>query len=383
MQTNSIIELSRNAFQENIDFLNNIFGENVILSSVVKGNAYGHGIQEFVTMAFQCGIRHFSVFDIAEAKEIRAILKDEMTIVVMGHIQDEDMEWAIENDIELFVFDKKRLLNACETAKKLSKKAIVHIDVETGMHRTGFEKRELKKIIDFLKKEKEHIVFKGLCTHFAGAESMSNYYRVKKQIKHFEEIHHYFTNHELEPEIMHSACSAASMMFPKTRMNLVRIGIMQYGLWPSPEVLITYLNSQKIKIDPLRRVITWKSFVMNVKKVKMGNFIGYGNSYMAKRDIKIAVIPIGYAHGYSRSLSNQGCVLIHGQRCEVIGTINMNMLSVDVTEIKSVNINDEVVLIGNQGENSITIASFSDNSNQLNYELLTRISKTIPRKIID
>lgn len=383
MQTNSIIELSRSAFSENIDFLNNVFGEDVILSSVVKGNAYGHGIQEFVTMAFQCGIRHFSVFDIAEAKEIRSILKDQMTILVMGHIQDEDMEWAIENEIELFVFDKKRLLNALETAKKLKKKAILHIDVETGMHRTGFEKKELKKIIDFLKKEKEHIVFKGLCTHFAGAESMSNYYRVKKQIRHFEEIHQYFSDHELEPEILHSACSAASMMFPKTRMNLVRIGIMQYGLWPSPEVLITYLNSKKIKIDPLRRVIAWKSFVMNVKKVKMGNFIGYGNSYMAKRDIKIAVVPIGYAHGYSRSLSNQGCVLIHGQRCEVIGTINMNMMTVDVTEIKSVNIDDEVVLIGNQEENSITIASFSDSSNQLNYELLTRISKTIPRKIID
>lgn len=383
MQTNSVIELSRSAYQKNIDFLKQLFGKKIILSSVVKGNAYGHGIAEFVSMASACGVNHFSVFDADEARQVKAALQNEIPIMIMGFVSDEDLEWIINNEIEFFVFDKKRLLSACKMARKLKKRAIIHIEIETGMNRTGFEKNELSTVVTILKKEKEHLVFKGLCTHYAGAESIGNYYRVEKQIKRFEEIRQYLLEKELKPELLHSACSAASVMFPETRMNLVRIGIMQYGLWPSQEVFITYLNSKKIKSDPLHRIITWKSAVMSVKKVKSGDFVGYGTSFMAKKNMKIAVIPIGYAHGYSRSLSNHGRVLIQGQRCMVVGLVNMNMIAVDVTDIENVKKNDEVVLIGNQDHLAISIASFSDYSNQLNYELLTRISKTIPRKIIN
>jgi len=251
------------------------------------------------------------------------------------------------------------------------------------MNRTGFDKSELKTVMDFLKKEKEHLVFKGLCTHYAGAESIANYYRVDKQIKKFEEIYQLFAKNDLKPEIRHSACSAASIMFPQTRMDMVRIGIMQYGLWPSPEVFVAYLSSKKNKIDPLQRVISWKSTIMSVKKVNIADFIGYGTTFMAKRKMKIAVVPIGYSHGYSRSLSNQGRVLIHGQRCVVVGSVNMNMMIIDVTDIDTAKKNDDVVLIGSQNELTVSVASFSDLSNQLNYELLTRISKTIPRKIVD
>ncbi|MFV8369849.1 alanine racemase [Flavobacterium sp. LB2R40] len=383
MHTNSLIELDRSAYQKNINFLKNTFGKKVLVSSVVKGNAYGHGVQPFVAMAFQCGITHFSVFDVQEAKVVKATLQDKATILVMGLVQDEDMEWVIKNDIEFFIFDKSRLTIAMKTAKKLDKKATLHIEVETGMNRTGFEKNELNTVIAFLKKHVQHLNFKGLCTHYAGAESIANYYRVDQQIQKFEEIYTFFCKNDLKPEIRHSACSAASIMFPQTRMDMVRIGIMQYGLWPSPEVFVTYLNSKKNKTDPLQRVITWKSAIMSVKKVNIGDFIGYGTSFMAKRKMKIAVIPIGYCHGYSRSLSNQGRVLILGQRCVVVGSVNMNMMTVDITDIEMAKKEDEVVLIGTQKELSVSVASFSDFSNQLNYELLTRISKAIPRKIIE
>lgn len=381
MHTNSIIELNKIAYQQNIDFLKKTFGKKVILSSVVKGNAYGHGITEFVNMAYDCGVSNFSVFDVEEAKLVKAQLKDQATIMVMGLVNEEDMEWVIENGVEFFVFDKIRLTKASKTAKKAQKKALVHIEVETGMHRTGFEKKELNSVITILKKESQHLIFKGLCTHYAGAESIANYYRVDKQIKRFYEMYDQFSSQGLQPEIKHSACSAASMMFPETRMDLVRIGIMQYGLWPSPEVFVNYLNSKKSKTDPLQRVITWKSKIMNIKSVNSGEFIGYGTSFLAERKMTIAVVPIGYSHGYSRSLSNQGRVLINGQRCIVVGSVNMNMMTIDVTDVENVKKEDEVVLIGNQGELNVSVASFSDFSNQLNYELLTRISKTIPRKI--
>jgi alanine racemase len=383
MHTNSIIELNNTAYQKNLSFLRNTFGKKVKISCVVKGNAYGHGVTEMVSMAYHNGITHFSVFDVEEAKVVKAKLEDKATIMVMGLVQDEDMEWVINNNVEFFVFDKGRLTKAAKTAKKLHKKAIIHLEVETGMNRTGFEKNELNTVIAFLKKEKEHVFLKGLCTHYAGAESIANYYRVDKQIKRFEDIYQYLCENELKPEIKHSACSAASIMFPQTRMDMVRIGIIQYGLWPSPEVFVYYLSTKKNKTDPLQRVITWKSKVMSIKKVKIGEFIGYGTSFLAERNMTVATIPIGYSHGYSRSLSNQGRVLINGHRCIVVGSVNMNMMTVDVTHLESVKKDNEVVLIGSQNDISISVASFSDYSNQLNYELLTRISKTIPRKTIE
>jgi alanine racemase len=382
MHTNSNIELNKEAYRNNIAFLQKTYGKKVILSSVVKGNAYGHGLREFVAMAFDCGVNHFSAFDVEEAKVIRATLANQVTIMIMGFVPDCDMEWVVDNDVECYIFDKSRLTVAIKTAKKLDKKATIHIEIETGMNRTGFDKNEINSLITTLKKEKDFIVFKGLCTHYAGAESIANYYRVDKQIKKYNEIYDYICKSGIQPKIKHSACSAASIMFPETRMDLVRIGIMQYGLWPSPEVFVNFLNSKKSKIDPLHRIIAWKSKIMSVKKVNSGEFIGYGTSFLAERKMKIAVVPIGYSHGYSRSLSNQGRVLIHGHRCTVIGSVNMNMMTIDVTDIDTVKKEDEVVLIGSQKDLTVSVASFSDLSNQLNYELLTRIAKKIPRKII-
>ena len=382
MHTNSVIELNSDSYQNNLLFLKKMYGKNVILSSVVKGNAYGHGIEEFVTMAHKNGVSHFSVFDVAEAQLVKKQLPKKVTILIMGFISDELMEWVIQNEIEFFVFDKKRLELAIKISRKLNKEAIVHIEVETGMNRTGFVQNELNSLISLLKKEENHIEFKGLCTHFAGAESMSNYFRVKQQIERFEKIYAYFCVKNLVPKIKHSACSAASIMFPETRMDMVRIGIMQYGLWPSPEVFASYISSKKKKIDPLKRVISWKSQVMSIKKIDACEFIGYGTSFMAKEKMKIATIPIGYAHGYSRSLSNKGRVIINQHRCMVVGTVNMNMMLVDVSDIPTIQIGDEVILIGSQEKIDISVASFSENSNQLNYELLTRISKSIPRKIL-
>jgi len=382
MHKNSVIEINPIAHKENIDFLKKTFGKKVILSSVVKGNAYGHGLKEFSTMAYSNGITHFSVFDVEEAKIVFDTLGNKATVLIMGFVADDDLHWVIENQIEFFVFERYRLANATKVAKKLKIKAIIHIEVETGMNRTGFDVKNISKVAQYLIKEEKSINFKGLCTHYAGAESIANYYRVTKQIEIFNKAEAIMKTIGIKPEIRHSACSAASMMFPETRMDLVRVGIIQYGFWPSTEVLVSYLNSKNKKIDPLQRVINWKSEVMSVKRVKSGEFIGYGTSYMARNNMKIATIPLGYSHGYSRTLSNQGKVLINGQCCDVIGTVNMNMLTIDVTKIENVKKGDEVVLIGKQEKLTLSVASFSDLSNLLNYELLTQISKTIPRKII-
>ena len=162
---------------------------------------------------------------------------------------------------------------------------------------------------------------------------------------------------------------------------MVRIGILQYGFWPSKETLIQFFSKKSIQTDPLTQVLSWKSSIMSLKKVKTGEFISYGTSYLAQKDMKIALIPIGYSHGYARKLSNQGRVIINGQRVGVIGMVNMNMLIVDVTTLENVTLGDEVVLIGKQGDISINVSSFTELSNQLNYELLTRLPSEIKRVI--
>ncbi|MTI39060.1 alanine racemase [Fulvivirga lutimaris] len=382
MSSPSKIYLSQSSLANNLDFIRQQLGDEVLLSSVVKGNAYGHGIAQFVPMAEQCGIRHFSVFCADEAHQVKEVSSEKSDIMIMGDIANEDLSWAIENGIEFFVFEFDRLIEAADIAKSLGVKAKVHIEVETGLNRTGFDKHSLTELAEVLIKKAEHLSLEGICTHLAGAESIANHVRIKKQLSVFNQTVKWLKKKDIHPKKKHTACSAAAMTYPKTRMDMVRIGILQYGFWPGPETFIHFLGKQKAenKQDPLKRVIKWKSTVMSTKSIARGEFIGYGNSYLAHQDMRVATVPVGYSHGYSRVLSNQGRALINNTRVGVIGLVNMNMMMLDVTEV-DVSKGDEVILIGGDNGLEISVASFGELSNQLNYELLTRLPYRIPRII--
>lgn len=377
------IEICKAAYGHNIEFLRNTLNEGVKISSVVKGNAYGHSINLFVPLAEENGIDHFSVFSADEAYKVQKASTQKSQIMIMGSVENEQLEWAIEHDISCYIFDLQRLRQAVSFAKKTGKKAKIHIEVETGMHRTGFDVNEWQEVAEILKANSDVLTFQGLCTHFAGAEEIANYYRIKQQQQNFRRAKRYFKDFGLEPQLIHTACSAATLRYPQTQADMVRLGIVQYGFFPTKEVLIHFLEKSKLKQDPLQRLLSWKSKVMDIKQVKTGDFIGYGTSFMAGNDMKIATIPVGYSHGFSRSLSNQGRVLINGQRAPVIGVVNMNMMTVDVSHLDSIEKGDEVVLIGKQGEMEIGVSSFSEYSNQINYEMLTRLRADIPRILVD
>lgn len=379
----SHITLSRSAVAHNIQFLRRKVGKKVRISSVVKGNAYGHGIEQFVPLASEAGIDHFAAFSATEAERVQKVCPAPHDLMIMGAVSGDALEWAIAKGIEFFVFDVERLTSAIEISKKLNLPAKVHIELETGMNRTGFSFQELGAVSELLAENQRFLKFKGLCTHYAGAESIANYLRIQRQIRRFKAGRHYFEQQELLPEICHTSCSAAMMMYPKHRYDLTRIGIMQYGFWPSPETFIHYVADRKSKEDPLKRVISWKSKVMATKDVCTGEFIGYGQSHLARENMRTAIVPVGYGNGYSRDLSNQGRVLIGGKRVAVVGMVNMNMLVADITEVPDVKPGDEVVLIGRQGEMEISVDSFSELSHQINYELLTRLPESIPRKIVE
>lgn len=374
----SYIEIDEKAIQSNIHFIKSLLPKHTILSSVVKGNAYGHEIETYVPLAEKSGVSHFSVYSSSEAKRVNKVANN-ATILIMGYIDEEDLNWVISNAIEFFIFDESRLLESIRIAKELSKKAIIHLEIETGLNRTGFLPENLLQILKIIKENIDFIDTKGICSHLAGAESISNYFRIKQQISIFSKTVKKIEKEGISIRQKHLACSAAIINHPSTCMDLVRVGIMQYGLWSSKETQMNYLTKQMDKTDPLKRVIAWKSKVCNVKEVNAGEFIGYGTSFLAEQKMKIAQVPVGYSDGYSRSLSNHGKAILNNQKVDVIGIINMNSLLLDVSNINHVELEDEVILIGNSDNQSVSIASFSELSNLLNYELLTRIPSTIPR----
>ncbi|WP_375585144.1 alanine racemase [Cyclobacterium xiamenense] len=379
----SYIELSKSAYRNNLKFLRSQVGSHVTISSVVKGNAYGHGIENTVKIAEGAGIRHFSTFSTDEALRVEAASTKNSEIMVMGMVDNESIPYLIEHAISFYVFELDRLRCAIESSKALGKKAKIHVEVETGFHRTGFEWEERMALAEVLLSNRENLQLCGLCTHYAGAESIGNYVRIQNQIKAYLEFKHWFQEKGLYFDKYHTACSAASLSYPETIMDMVRIGIAQYGFWPSQETYMFKFKQLAPNMkNPLKRLISWKSQVMSIKKVRIGDFVGYGNSYMASRNMTIALVPIGYCHGFSRNLSNLGKVLIHGKILSVVGTVTMNAISVDITDLQQARKGDEVVIIGRQKRNEITVASFGESTQQVNYELLTRLPHDIPRKII-
>lgn len=381
MKASSEIILSAKNLKSNWEFLRSYFGD-ILISAVVKGNAYGHGIRTYVPLAEECGVNHFSVYNAHEAYEVFDAASKGTTIMIMGDMDEDDIDWAIAHNIEFFVFNMERLDYAIEASKRLDKKAIIHIEAETGMYRTGFAATDLNEVREKIKENRSSIHFKGLCMHFAGAESISNYVRLKQQKITFKKILKKFEQEDLKPEQVHTCCSAASIRFPDMRYDMLRIGIMQYGFWPSPEIMVEYMNEKDTQESPLKRIITWKSKVMGIKHVPAGGFIGYGSSYFAHTKMKTAIVPVGYAHGFARALSNAGIALVNEWRVPVVGLVNMNCIVLDVTQTpEEVKINDDVVLIGTQGQYEISVASFGEMSSQLNYELLTRLPHYIPRRV--
>ena len=380
----SYIELSKSALNNNIQYMKKKAGPDTRYSLVVKANAYGHGIEDLLPMVEDCGVDHVSVFSLEEARRVLEIKQRTCDLMIMGFVDDDHLAWVIENDISFYVFTKERLDAVCEISRETSKSARVHIELETGMHRTGFPASALEYVAGKLLENQDNIHLEGLCTHFAGAESMDNFDRINSQVDTFNRLCSWFNKEKgLKPEYRHVACSAGVLNFPDSSMDMVRVGISSYGFWPNNETRMLHFKNGDFSEDPLHQVLSWKSKVMSVNHVDEDEYVSYGKSYLTNRKTKIATIPVGYGYGFSRNLSNMGHVLINGKRVSVVGAVNMNMMVVDVTDLPDVKVNDEVVLIGQQGDKSITVSSFSDMNNSMNYELLTRLPQPLPRYEVD
>jgi len=376
------IEIHAGKFKENVKFFRERLENHVTLSLVIKSNAYGHGLEEIARLGEKNGIQHFCVHTLEEALEIKKHVK-KATVLIMGYMATDEVEKAIAQEIEMVCFNLDFIETVSKTAKGLNRDAIVHLKVETGTNRLGMGKEEIKILIPILQKIK-NVRIKGLYTHYANIEDTTDHSYAQDQLTRFLAIKEMLDAAGIQPEQLHTACSAAILLFPQTHFQLVRLGISQYGLWPSRETYLSYLHKKKTNdVEALKPILTWKTRVAQVKNVSEGAFVGYGCTYKLSRDSKIAVLPIGYADGYDRKLSNQGYVLIKGKRAPIRGRICMNLTMVDVTDIPEAAVHDEVVLIGNQGDENISVEQVAAWADTIHYEVITNLGSHIPRKIIN
>jgi len=374
---NTWIEISESAYAANLKFFRKLIGEEVELSVVVKSNAYGHGWQQIAGPAAKHGADSFSVHSLDEALQLREAGFNQ-DVLIMGHIPLSRLEEAVKSGFRMVLYNRKTL----ERLYEIGKPARVHLKIETGTYRQGVDEEDLNW---FLKKLREYsfLRLEGVYTHFANIEDTTDHSYAQSQLRQFNKMASQVKEAGFSDVIFHTACSASTLLFPETHFNMVRLGISQYGLWPSRETFLSYkIKHTKNGEDVLHPIMTWKTRISQIKTVPADHFIGYGCSYQTSRATRIAILPIGYADGYDRALSNQSYVLISGKRAPVRGRICMNIMMVDVTDIPGVKLEDEAVLLGKQGTEQITAETLAALSDTINYEFVTGINWEIPRIVV-
>lgn len=373
------IELSQKAFGRNIRSLSAL-AQNRLLAICVKANAYGHGLNQVVGMLTdQSEVTYLSVQSIEEAQAVREAGWTR-NLLVLGPISSSNLEAVVELDLEPTVFDRHNLSLLGRLADRRKVQIKTHLKLETGTNRQGITEQELPRFAAIYQK---HAGLKrpyGAATHFANIEDTTSHAYAEQQLKCFARLLKRMTALKIKPRLRHTACSAALILFDKTRFDLVRPGIAAYGHWPSKETYLSY-RLQGGDNDLFHPTLSWKSRVTQIKQVPADSFVGYGCTYRTTARTRLAVLPIGYADGYDRQLSNLAYVLIKGRRAPVRGRVCMNLTMVDITDIKSVRVGDEVTLIGCDGNEVLTAEQLASWAGTINYEILARLSPLIERVV--
>ncbi|MGX8687509.1 MAG: alanine racemase [bacterium] len=364
-------EIDLNAILYNMESMHAHISGHAGMIAVIKANGYGHGAAriaaELESLPYVWG---YAAATFEEAKEIRQA-GSEKPVLILGHCFPYCYRELADYAIRPAVFRRDSLGQLSEAALSEGHEIRIHIAVDTGMTRIGI--RPDDEGLSFVKAalETPGIMVEGIFTHFARADEWDRE-ATERQIRLFEG----FTDRIREElgydiPLKHCSNSAGIIEYPKANMDLVRAGITLYGLWPSREV--------HKQIVPLRPVMSLKSHIVYIKDVPSGVRVSYGGTYETVRPTRIATIPVGYADGYPRSLSGRGCVLIRGKKAPILGRVCMDQFMVDVTHIPEAAEDDEVVLMGRDGDQVITAEELGDLSGRFNYELVCDISERVPR----
>jgi alanine racemase len=376
------IELDAQAPDHNLKELRKGLRRRTLLCAVVKGNAYGHGVREMVPLLRSAD--WFGVNSLEEGIELREI-GVKRPILVLGHVPLQAVGEAVARDLDLTVYNRETLeaLSGVdrEAAGRAGSLARLHLKIETGTGRQGILPEEVEGFLELLVRT-PGVRLVGISTHFANIEDTLNHEYAELQLQRFRRALKTIKQSGLKPQLVHTAATAAAILFSKTHFSLVRAGIGIYGLWPSRETYLSTLLGRR-PVPELKPVLTWKARIVQLKSLPEGSYISYGCTYKATRPIRLAVLPVGYADGYDRRLGNSAYVLIRGRRAPVVGRVCMNLTMVDVSDIPGVRLEEEVVLLGRDGEERISAETMADWAGTINYEVVTRISPFLQRRVTD
>ena len=340
--------------------------------AVVKADGYGHGALPCARIAVDCGADYLGAGVVEEGIELRQSGID-TPILVLGSIFPDEAEDLVRHDLATIVCTLPLTKALSKEAGKQNKTVSVHIKIDTGMNRLGVSPEKLPELLNQVH-ELPNLKLEGISTHFASADD-EDLSITQAQFRKFHTALTILQNDDVP--IIHSANTSALFKFPESHFDMVRPGLILYGALPSPS-LQAVLNEKK-NLSPFQPVMQWKSQIILVKSIAKGQPVSYSGSFTTQRDSLIATLPIGYADGLHRSLSNKMEVLIRGKRAPQIGNICMDMTLIDVTEIQDVQAGDEVVLFGKQEDQTITVEEMATKGGTIPYEILCNVGKRVPR----
>ena len=359
------VEVDLNVLKENFKLIKKHIG-NVKIMPVLKANAYGHGLVRIAQFYSEMKVDYLGVAVVEEGILLRE-KGIKLPILVLGGIWGNQIPLFLKHDLTITASSIDKLKQIDETAEQMKIKAKVHLKIDTGMERLGVHYYNAENFLEAAYKCK-NLKVEGIFSHFANSESKDLTYS-KLQLERFNEVLSYFEKHSIEPPLRHISNSGGILQLPEANFDMVRPGIMLFGVYPSKEVKRT------VEIKP---ALTWKSLVVYFKVIKPDHPVGYGSTWQTDHNVRAVTVPVGYGDGYLRSMFNKAEVIINGKRYPVIGNISMDQIVVNLEQASAYN-GDEVILLGSDGKNSITCEEMAEWAGTIPYEILTNINTRVPR----
>lgn len=364
----AIIDLS--AYAENLGVVRRFIGPQAQIAAVVKANAYGHGLIPIARKAVDCGVRMLAVATVDEGIELRQAGMEAPTLV-MVQPDESALPEIIEHQLTPMVSTVPIAERLGALAHRKNRVAPIHCKVDSGMGRQGFALASAPHDIQFLTRI-SHVDVEGIATHFPVADQLDDTFTFN-QIKTFKQVLRQLEQRGIPYDMAHAANSAAIVNYQGSIFDMVRPGLMTYGVWPAKNP-----PTQEM----LKPVLRWETRITQVRDLAAGSSIGYGRTYTTDTRMRAAVLPVGYADGYKHSLSNRADVLIHGKRCPVRGSVCMDQIVVDVSHVEGVQAGDVATLIGSDGEERITPEELAARAGTIPYDILTGIGQRVPREYV-
>src|SRR5665213_2686885 len=363
-------EIDLGKLRRNLQLIRRDLPQAVKLLAVVKDEAYGHGALDVARVAVEEGAWGFGLSTLEEAMTLRdaGIIAP---LLLLGERQEAELEWCAAHDLTVCVNEPHNVRALAKIAANFGKQVPVHVKIHTGMSRYGMRWDEAIPLIEKIVAEKS-LSLEGVMTHFSQSDETEKTF-ANLQLTRFKEVLQAMEQKKISVKLRHTCNSGGFLDLPQAHLDMVRVGILLYGVFPS---LVCR------KIPDIEPVMSVKAKIAAIQKLKPGEVVGYGMRYSAKTERRIAVLPIGYGDGFPR-VRNEGCALIHGRRAPLLGGIAMDALMVDITDIPQTQMWDEAVLMGKQGGEEITVRDIAKLKNSVTYDVLTSWRLRLRRKSVN